>query len=426
MPSTPTIQLNIFQREEIGKVRKAQEDSHFHYETPNGYLFVVCDGMGGHVGGAEASSIAVESIFEFFYKEKHTDITRALNASLGFANMQILGKVNENPALKGMGTTACVLLLQEDKAYIAHVGDSRIYLYLGKEKELHRITKDHSFVQTLVDLPEGHPDKISDDEAENHPNKNRILKALGIKLNVAPTICEKPILPKNDDIFLICSDGLNGMLPDSQIESVLKDNSTLQEKGDTLIKLALEAGGVDNITLQMVEISHCPKNREQSVFTSYNPKCRPQSRVSKSRKLKQIVIGTIVAFFVLTLGGWYGWGKYWEDELNKKIEKQKVVIANQTKEYNSAEQTLINNKIEIARLKRDGGHVKKGAIKEREATQKEQEEELVEKEKTLAAEQAKLINLESELDDLQSKKMITNIRKLKKIIKNESNNDRKK
>lgn len=296
---------NIFAKGVIGNVRKAQEDSHsFKLDTPNGDLFVVCDGMGGHVGGAKASSLAVDSIVEYINKEKYATPIDALNGALQFANMQILGFADANPEYKGMGTTACILLLRDDGAWIAHVGDSRIYLYLGKEKKLHRITKDHSYVQTLVDAGE-----ITDEQAEHHPNKNRILKALGIKPDLTPTFNfeKRPILPKSGDIFLICSDGLSGMIPDSTIEKVLGQDIAFARKGERLIDLAMQGetvvpGGQDNCTLELIEVDN--SKVKKSVFHSYNPQpTRPKSkkkkkgfRLGKTEKILLIVI------LVLALG----------------------------------------------------------------------------------------------------------------------------
>lgn len=264
----------IFAKGVIGNVRKAQEDSHgYMLGTPNGDLFVVCDGMGGHVGGATASRLAVDSIIGFISKEKYATPIDALDGALQFANMQILGYADAHPELKGMGTTACIVLIQGDDVWIAHVGDSRIYLYLGKEHELHRITKDHSYVQTLVDAGQ-----ITDEEAEHHPNKNRILKALGIKPELHPSFNyeNRSIHPKNGDIFLICSDGLSGMIPDLTIWSVLREESlSLQQKGDTLIDRAMEGetvcpGGQDNCTVELIEVDNSPW--KESEFKSYNPK----------------------------------------------------------------------------------------------------------------------------------------------------------
>lgn len=268
---------NIFKKGVIGNVRKAQEDSHdMAIMTPNGDVFVVCDGMGGHVGGAKASSIAVDSIIEYFKKERYDNIPQALNDAIQYANMQIIGFASANPEFRGMGTTACIVILKDNEAYIAHVGDSRIYLYLGKEKQLHRITKDHSYVQTLVDAGQ-----ISDDEAEHHPNKNRILKALGIRPDMSPTV--DVVHPKNGDTFLICTDGLNGMICDNTILQVMKQDVSLEKKGELLINLAMQGepgypGGQDNCTLELIKIDNSPW--QKSEFTSFNPKpkVKPSSK----------------------------------------------------------------------------------------------------------------------------------------------------
>ena len=292
---------NIFMKGVIG-MRQAQEDSHdMKLKTPNGDVFVVCDGMGGHVGGAKASSLAVESIIDHLNAERYANPLEALDGALQFANMQILGFADDHPEYKGMGTTACVVLLQGDKAYIAHVGDSRIYLYLGKEKELHRITKDHSYVQTLVDKG-----IMSDDQAEKDPNKNRILKALGVNPNLEPTY--NTVKPKNEDIFLICSDGLCGMIPDSTIEKALGQKVSLEERGEMLIQLAMQGetvqpGGQDNCTLELIQIDNSPWQR--SVFTSHNP-AKPGKKKDKNQGKKGfpkiIKIILIVLALIVALG----------------------------------------------------------------------------------------------------------------------------
>ena len=285
---------NIFQKDVIGNVRTAQEDSHdIAVCTPNGDVFVVCDGMGGHVGGKQASSIAVKSIIDYLKREKYGNAIQALNDALQFANLQILGYASEHPELKGMGTTACIVLLQNSEAYIAHVGDSRIYLYLGKEKQLHRITKDHSFVQALVDAGQ-----ITDEEAENHPNKNRILKALGIKPDLSPSIDQ--VYPKNGDVFIICSDGLSGMVSDAKIEEVLMNNESIENKGETLINLSLAAGGLDNITLELIQIVSSPHTK--SVFKSYNPNAKNGESEGPRNTLKKLIIAFSALFLCILVG----------------------------------------------------------------------------------------------------------------------------
>ncbi len=245
----------------VGKVRSANEDNFGDALTPNGHLFVVCDGMGGHVGGAKASSIAVASITEYFMREQYGNVIQAIDRALSFANEQIFANALSEPELKGMGTTAVVLIVSGNDCFIGHVGDSRIYL--KSNNKLHRITKDHSFVQTLVDSG-----VISDDEAESHPNKNQILKALGTSSVVEGTISQMPIQVKTGDVFLLCSDGLNGMVNDKGIEMMLQGNN-LQQAGDDLIRAALDAGGNDNVTATLVAIDESVYSK--SIFVDFNP-----------------------------------------------------------------------------------------------------------------------------------------------------------
>ena len=245
----------------VGKVRKANEDNYGDTMTPNGHLFVVCDGMGGHVGGAKASSIAVSSIIEYFMRQEFSNVIQAIDRSLSFANEQIFANALSDPTLKGMGTTAVVLIISGNDCYVGHVGDSRIYL--KSDNKLNRITKDHSFVQTLVDSG-----VISDDEAESHPNKNQILKALGTSSAVEGTISQKAIKVKAGDVFLLCSDGLNGMVNDKGLEMMLEGDK-LELSGDNLIRAALDAGGTDNITATIVAIDESVYDK--STFVEFNP-----------------------------------------------------------------------------------------------------------------------------------------------------------
>jgi len=251
-------------RTDVGRVRSANEDNLGDAQTPNGHVFVVCDGMGGHVGGATASQIAVSSVLEYFLKEKHENLIQALDRALVFANEQVYARAVNDPSLKGMGTTALVLIVRGDECYIGHVGDSRIYL--KSDGKLNRLTKDHSFVQTLVDSG-----VISDEDAESHPNKNQILKALGISPNLEPTICQSPISPKQGDVFMLCSDGMNGMVNDRSMEMMI-DFDDLGRSSNTLIQAALDAGGHDNVTVTLVGISESPHLK--SNFKHFNPQPR--------------------------------------------------------------------------------------------------------------------------------------------------------
>lgn len=348
---------NIYKNSVIGNVRKAQEDSHdMKLKTPNGDVFVVCDGMGGHVGGAKASSLAVESILVYLNKEKCANPIEALNGALQFANTQILGFANEHPEYKGMGTTACILLFQGDEAWIAHVGDSRIYLYLGKEKELHRITKDHSYVQMLVDSGQ-----MTEEEAEVDSRKNRILKALGVTTNLQPTFNyqNKPILPKNGDIFLICSDGLSGMIPDKTIKEVLsKKELSIEQKGDELIRRAMEGetvqpGGQDNCTVELIKVDNSPW--KESEFKSYNPikrKFRITGGFGSGKKglPSKLIAAAVAALLVLIVIGLLIWpmlDEYWiKSEINKlegQVKEEYYNDSDKEKNLDSLYKTVYND-----------------------------------------------------------------------------------
>jgi serine/threonine protein phosphatase PrpC len=351
---------NIYKNGVIGNVRKAQEDSHdMKLKTPNGDVFVVCDGMGGHVGGAKASSLAVESILSFLNKEKYNNPIEALDGALQFANTQIIGFANEHPEFKGMGTTACILLFQGDEAWIAHVGDSRIYLYLGKEKELHRITKDHSYVQMLVDKGQ-----LDEEQAETDPNKNRILKALGVTTNLQPTFNyqNKPILPKNDDIFLICSDGLSGMIPDKTIKEILSEKElSIEQKGDELIRRAMEGetvqpGGQDNCTVELIKVDNSPW--KESEFKSYNPGKKKFSITgnfgSKQKGLSSKLIAAILVVLLVVMGvlGWWIISQIQTKRLVENLTIQRVEAEKQMKDLEK-DTTATYNQLNKAKEKLD-------------------------------------------------------------------------
>lgn len=235
---------------DTGLVRPHNEDSNRFERTNNGDLFVVCDGMGGHVGGATASKIGVNSICQYVREHECTIPQQFLVKALEYANENIFKESRSNTELKGMGTTACVALVRGDKVWYAHVGDSRIYYYNSKNNILYRLTKDHSVVQALVDQG-----MITEAEAEHHPEKNKIRKSLGIKETVEAEPCQMPLIPSDGDILLICSDGLSGMMDEDDILEVLTTTPNVNEAGKALIELAKAGGGTDNITVQIIKFS---------------------------------------------------------------------------------------------------------------------------------------------------------------------------
>ena len=233
---------------DVGKVRRVNEDYYGTRDTLNGEVVVVCDGMGGHAGGETASRLAVESIIASLNSKHSVDPLNALNEALIYANKVILDYAHEHPELKGMGSTCVALLLKDNFVYFAHVGDSRIYLY--SKNNLQQLTKDHSFVQSLIDAG-----AISLQDAESHPRKNEITNALGLERMQPPSLCQKPYKPRQGDIMLLCTDGLTGMVSDAQIQELLASEKVLYDKAKELVQLANSAGGIDNITLQLVQFS---------------------------------------------------------------------------------------------------------------------------------------------------------------------------
>jgi len=157
-----------------GNMRKHNEDACAVFETPNGLLCVVCDGMGGHLGGERASKLAIEKIGEYMSSQHFLlgKLTDALDQSFAFAHAAIAYEAETNPLLKGMGTTCVAILFHPDATFCAHVGDSRLYIF--RDNELIRLTKDHSFVQGLID-----DGIITEAESLYHPKRNLIERALG-------------------------------------------------------------------------------------------------------------------------------------------------------------------------------------------------------------------------------------------------------
>lgn len=282
-----------------GLVRPHNEDSNRVARTPNGDLFVVCDGMGGHVGGATASRIGVESVCQYASEHDCTIPQQFLISALEYANSQIYAESRSKPELSGMGTTACVALVREDKVWYAHVGDSRIYYFNAKRKTLYRLTKDHSVVQALVDRGE-----ITEAEAEHHPEKNKIRKSLGIKSNVEPEPCQMPLIPAEGDMMLICSDGLSGMMEEEDMLEVLAGATDVNAAGKVLIDLAKSGGGTDNITVQIIRFSGMG-NRE-AVFDAKNKGVSLSSAQTDENNPKRlwpwlVIAASVVMIFVAGL-----------------------------------------------------------------------------------------------------------------------------
>ncbi|MDJ0348731.1 protein phosphatase 2C domain-containing protein [Cryobacterium sp. PH29-G1] len=227
----------------VGKIRSNNQDS--GYAGRN--LFVVADGMGGHAGGDVASSIATKRIIEA--DKPYTsaqDAEFALQAALIGANAQLAETVFEHAELTGMGTTVSAIVVLENEVAIAHIGDSRIYLL--RDNELSQITIDHTFVQRLVDSG-----RITEAEAMVHPRRSVLMRVLG-DVEASPEIDTSILATIAGDRWLLCSDGLTGVVSHTAMASALASGANAQDVADLLVKESLDGGAPDNVTVVIVDI----------------------------------------------------------------------------------------------------------------------------------------------------------------------------
>lgn len=236
--------LNYIYTSKVGLKRQKNEDFVRVYELNEGLLSVLCDGLGGNRGGEVASKLAVESFHQNFSQNHVADITQKIHNSVLFANEKLIQTANENEEYMGMATTIEVLYIQDDEAYWAHVGDSRIYIL--KEDSLLQITRDHSFVQKLLD--DGY---ITEKEAEKHPHKNVIMRALGDKHELTIDSNKMNLSKIGKWKFLLCTDGVSNLLSKNEIEKILKEN-VLDEIPDIFSEMIEKRGAPDNYSFIII------------------------------------------------------------------------------------------------------------------------------------------------------------------------------
>ncbi|MFW0895852.1 protein phosphatase 2C domain-containing protein [Gardnerella sp. Marseille-Q9179] len=224
---------------DVGTVRSNNQDSAFAGE----HLAAICDGMGGHAGGDTASTIAIRSLAHIEQDSRPHDVktvSSMMETSIMAAHDAIVGKAKRERRLAGMGTTVTAVTLVKGYWVLAHLGDSRAYLL--SDNHLMRMTTDHSYVQHLIDT--GH---ITPEEARNHPQRNVVMRVLGdFDIDPRPDIALRSAHPS--DRWLLCSDGLCGVLEDSTIQDVMSSISNQEECAQKLVSMALRAGSTDNVT----------------------------------------------------------------------------------------------------------------------------------------------------------------------------------
>lgn len=247
--------------------RAENQDAYGFGDTERGFLVTVCDGMGGGPAGKVASTLAAEEILAGFYEAEGDDSTvDVIEKAIKRANMAIIQEGEKNPAFKGMGSTTTVLLLSEKSAHVAYVGDSRVY-QLRKKKKIYR-TFDHSMVFEMVKQR-----VVTEEQARLSEQSNVITRALGISQELQVDITELPY--KKGDRFVLCTDGIHGMLPEKELLKLFSKKTTDLEALTNEIALYIDnigqeaGGGHDNLTIAIIE-------------TNINSKIKPRNKLYES------------------------------------------------------------------------------------------------------------------------------------------------
>jgi PPM family protein phosphatase len=242
--------LEAFALSDVGKSREENEDA--FYLLPYDGVFIVADGMGGHNGGAEAARLVVEQLPGIIHERLDSIPARrtkalalALRDALVEVSLQVLKEGNGSLELEGMGATVVLAYRRKSRLYVAHMGDSRAYLY--RDGKLEQLTKDHSVIAMMLEDGE-----ITPEEAKTHPARGIVTRFAGMEGTVYPDVTS--LKCTEGDRLLLCSDGLNNMLTDEAITEILSGGGELQKVCRSLVDAANEAGGRDNITVLIANL----------------------------------------------------------------------------------------------------------------------------------------------------------------------------
>lgn len=237
------MRLRTAAQTDVGQRRQANEDR--YALDPELGLFLVADGMGGHRAGRTASELASAAVMAAIHtlQDAPASLSERLRYAVSAANREIFSMAAEQSELAGMGTTLVVLLAGEDRAALAHVGDSRAYLVRGGG--IRQLTDDHSLVAELL-----RRQKITEDDAREHPHRHVLTRALGVRPGVEPDLAE--LTPLSGDVFVLCSDGLTNHVLDAEIAKIVSAHADLEAACAALVECANARGGEDNITCVLV------------------------------------------------------------------------------------------------------------------------------------------------------------------------------
>lgn len=258
--------MQFFGKSDTGIKRQENQDSFVTEQLyENAVLCLVCDGMGGANGGKTASSTACREFVNHVKKKfsdvkqqdqlrfdgKNSEVEKLLKKAVTLTNTTVFKMASKDKELAGMGTTLVAALVSDNRLYVTNIGDSR--LYFVKEDEITQFTRDHSYVQTLIDLGQ-----ITPEEATKNPHKNIITKAIGTQKKTEPDVFFKDLSEDNIEYLLLCSDGLTNFVESSVIHSIIKESDDLEKACTALIDKANENGGGDNITTVLIKLDTQP------------------------------------------------------------------------------------------------------------------------------------------------------------------------
>ncbi|MBF0409120.1 MAG: Stp1/IreP family PP2C-type Ser/Thr phosphatase [Candidatus Riflebacteria bacterium] len=249
------MEYKAYGKTDVGKVRSNNEDAIFVTEKEG--VFLVSDGMGGHKAGEIASEMSRDIISAALLEIKTSqNLENSIREAFLKANQQVRDKSTESKDFQGMGCTCITLMLREQNFFLAHVGDSRVYLF--RRGELKQMTRDHSYVEELFIRG-----LISEEEKKDHPYKNQITRYIGCSQKLEVDITSGPVW--NGDVFLMCTDGLSEMVPQNTIKEIFLKSNDVKTTVETLVDEALKNGGKDNVSAVAVQIT----SKKTSFFKKY-------------------------------------------------------------------------------------------------------------------------------------------------------------
>ncbi len=335
------LRLEVAELSDVGRRRDSNEDNMTRYVPKDskimerkGAIFVVADGMGGHAAGEVASEIAVEAIREEYYEAESDGVIEGLQHAIKQANRVIYERATEQAGRAGMGTTCVAVVTRGPLAYIANVGDSRVYLI--RDGQMRQLTNDHSWVAEQV-----RAGMLTDEQARTHAHRNVITRALGTQAEVEPDLFVEVL--QEGDRLLLCTDGLSGPVSDPEMNRIIS-SSPPQEAVRALIAQANEQGGPDNITAVLIhvqEVPPVPPEMEEQLATLIDASKRETVGLKPVKKLRKrlsplkIAIRSfaVVAILFLSLAGWdvafgpVAWTRAAHNQLNTDLGHAQALVA---------------------------------------------------------------------------------------------------